>query len=490
MKHDYTLDKDSQPPGKVSFTEDGVRQRTESAASSPKHTVSDNRQRSPPRHPTLFGKYNHSMQTFKPFRWSSSQSHPLDNAGFFSFTTFIWMTPMMWALFRNKLEMSSLKLSPLDEAHSSAERLQRLWEEEVAKGGLEKASLTRAVLRFQRTRLILSVIVGVLAMGAAFVGPAILIYEILNYTEAPEQYPLFHGVGLCFALFTSEFFKIFFISTLWALNLRTAVRLKGAFSTLAFHKVISLRGHSGISTGEMISVLTNDGHKLFDAVLFGSFVLASPVLFIVCIVYACYILGYTALTGVVTYLIFIPIQFGLARLINVFRWKSIRITDCRVRTMNEILNSIKLIKMYAWEDSFEKKITDFRKKEKKQLQKASYVQNVNVSITTIIPTLATVLTFIVHTSLKLELNTPDAFTTIAVFNTLRFCLGLLPLSMKAVAEASVSIKRLQKILQIQNPDPYLFQKKDSDSAIVIQNATLSWAKPASQPTPLPAQPMG
>ncbi len=32
------------------------------------------------------------------------------------------------------------------------------------------------------------------------------------------------------------------------------------------------------------------------------------------------------------------------------------ITDGRVRTMNEILSSIKLIKMYAWEDSFEKKI--------------------------------------------------------------------------------------------------------------------------------------
>lgn len=31
-------------------------------------------------------------------------------------------------------------------------------------------------------------------------------------------------------------------------------------------------------------------------------------------------------------------------------------TDGRVRTTNEILNSIKLIKMYAWEDSFEKKI--------------------------------------------------------------------------------------------------------------------------------------
>ena len=58
----------------------------------------------------------------------------------------------------------------------------------------------------------------------------------------------------------------------------------------------------------MISVLTNDGHKLFEAVFFGTFVLSTPVLFIVCVVYSCYILGYTALIGVTTYIIFLPVQ--------------------------------------------------------------------------------------------------------------------------------------------------------------------------------------
>lgn len=50
-------------------------------------------------------------------------------------------------------------------------RLQRLWEEEVSRVGLEKASLIRVILRFQRTRLILSVLIGVAAMVAAFLGP-------------------------------------------------------------------------------------------------------------------------------------------------------------------------------------------------------------------------------------------------------------------------------------------------------------------------------
>uniref|UniRef100_A0A4W6G179 ATP binding cassette subfamily C member 12 n=1 Tax=Lates calcarifer TaxID=8187 RepID=A0A4W6G179_LATCA len=487
MKTDDSLEKNGIRG--VSFAEDSVRWKRESEASSPEHNDLDN---SEILHPSPFRKYHQSLQTLKPIRWSSSQSHPLDNAGFLSFTTFAWMTPMMWAMFRNRLDVNSLNLSPMDVATTSGDRhgtFLRLWEEEVEKVGLEKASMVRVILRFQRTRLILSVMIGILAMVAVFLGPAVLVYKILTYVEDPGTSSVTYGVGLSLGLFTSEFFKAFLMSLLWAVSLRTAVRLKGAFSSMAFQKVISLRAHSNISTGEvhMINVLTNDGHRLFEAVLFGSFMLAVPVLLIVCIVYACFVLGYTALTGVGTYLIFIPVQFFLAKVINIFRWKAMLLTDSRVRTMNEILNSIKLIKMYAWEDSFEKKVADLRKNEKKKLQMVSYIQNINTSITSIIPTLATVLTFVVHTTLRLSLNTSDAFTTIAIFNSMRFCLALLPLCVKALAEAAVSVARLRKIMMIQNPEPYLMQRKDSDSAIVMKNATLSWTKTASkQPAPEPS----
>uniref|UniRef100_A0A3B3UXY2 ATP-binding cassette sub-family C member 5 n=1 Tax=Poecilia latipinna TaxID=48699 RepID=A0A3B3UXY2_9TELE len=309
----------------------------------------------------------------------------------------------------------------------------------------------------------------------------ILVNKILTYIESPEKSTVAHGVGLAVALFCTEFLKAFFISLMWAVNLRTAARLKGAFSSIAFQKVISLRVHSGISMGEMINVLTSDGHRLFEAVLFGSFAICAPVIFIGCIVLACFVLGYTALTGVCIYIIFVPLQFFLAKLINKFRWKAMQLTDGRVRTMNEILNSIKLIKMYAWEESFEKKIAGLRKKEKKQVRLVSYIQNINTSISSIIPTVATVLTFLVHTLLGLSLTTSDAFTTIAIFNAMRFSLALLPLCVKAIAEAAVSLKRLRKILLVQNPEPYLEQRKDNNTAIEMRNATLSWTKTTSRP---------
>ncbi|XP_068614033.1 ATP-binding cassette sub-family C member 12-like [Brachionichthys hirsutus] len=306
--------------------------------------------------PPQVKKYRQGLQNLRPFACSSTDSHPVDNAGFLSFTTFAWMTPMMWAIFRKRTDMTTINLSPFDKADSNGERLFRLWKEEVAKVGLEKASLVRAIIQFQRTRLIVSVFIGIIGMVAAFLGPAILVRKILAYAEHPEQSTILYGVGLAFGLFTTEFCKAFFISLLWALNLRTAVRLKGAFSSVAFQKVISLRVQTGVSMGEMINVLSNDGHKLFEAVVFASFLLSAPVLFFVCIIYACFVLGSTALTGVFIYLIFIPVQFYLAMVINKFKWKAMVLTDSRVQTMNEILSSIKLIKMYAWEDSFEEKI--------------------------------------------------------------------------------------------------------------------------------------
>ncbi|XP_067295978.1 ATP-binding cassette sub-family C member 12 [Pseudorasbora parva] len=435
-----------------------------------------------PEHPPKKHKYQESLKNLIPFRFGS-HSHPFDDAGFFSFTTFAWMTPMMWRLFRNRLDKDFLSISPHDGAHVNGDRFQRLWDEEVARVGLEKASLPAVVFRFQKTRLIMSFLASILFTFAVFVGPSILVYEILNYVEQPEASTLFHGIGVCVALFLSEFSKSFFASLVWAVNLRTALRVKGAFSMLAFRKIISLRNLTSISVGETINVLTSDGYRMFEAVLFGTFLLCVPVLLIICIIYACFILGYTALIGILVYLVFLPIQFSVARLISVFRRRAVSVTDTRVRTMNEVLTCIKLIKMYAWEESFEKTITDIRKSEKLLLQKAGYVQSVNSSLTTIVPTLATILTFIVHTALKHPLQPSTAYTIIAVFNCMRMSMGLLPFSVKAVAEAKVALARLKKLMLVQNPKGYLTQDKNMDLALVMEKATFSWSLPDDMNAP-------
>lgn len=46
--------------------------------------------------------------------------------------------------------------------------------------------------------------------------------------------------------------------------------------------------------------------------------------------------------------------------------------DERVKLMNEILNGMKVLKLYAWEKSFENEIQKIRQKEVKILRKTAY----------------------------------------------------------------------------------------------------------------------
>ncbi|XP_055078539.1 ATP-binding cassette sub-family C member 12-like [Periophthalmus magnuspinnatus] len=434
-------------------------------------------------HPKGFRKYHQSLQNFKPIRFSSPESNRIDNASFLSFSTFTWVIPVMLSVFRKTIDFTSLRLSPYDSSDVSTNRLKRLWEEEVAKVGQDKASLYRVLMRFQRTRFIVSSVVGAIAMIATFVGPGIVVYEILKYISDPESHTLAKGAGLALALFSSEFCKLLFMSLLWAINLRTAVKLKGAFSALAFEKVLSLRVNHGLPMGELITVLTSDGHRLFEAAIFGSFMLVCPLLSIIGVVYACYMLGPSALAGVFTYLLFFPILAFTGKMYKKFQGSAIKLTDARIRKMNEILTSIKLIKMYAWEESFEKEVAIIRKKERRNIRNASYFENTNISLCVLCPVISTVFTFLVHLGFDLPLTPANAFSTIAVFNVLRFSVVILPFAIHAFVVAAISVGRLQKILRVENPEPYLIKRKDLDMAVVMENGTFYWVKPDEQTEP-------
>ncbi|XP_062294985.1 ATP-binding cassette sub-family C member 12-like [Scomber scombrus] len=423
-----------------------------------------------------------------PPTYSSSQSEtaagtsPLDRAGFLSFSTMSWMSAVMWSMSRKKLDFSFLSLSPLDGAGVNGDRLQRLWEEEVHKVGLQKASLTRVLLRFQKSRLLLVVFITVLYTAALFVGSGVLMHEFTSYNIQPEASSVLGGVTLSLGLVSVELFRVGCVTLSWAVNLRTGIRLKTAFCTLGFHKIVSLRTHSGVSVGQMVRILTSDSHRLFEAVLLAPVVLSFPLLLITCSIYCCYLLHYTALIGFLIFLLFILLQCVFARLFSVYQQRVVSITDSRVRTINEVVTCIKLIKMYVWEDLFEKKITDIRNTERRMLEKAALIQNFSVTISPLVPIIAATCTFILHTGLRLPLSIDRAIPVITIFNSMRFILFMTPNAVKCLAEAVVSTRRLKNLLLIQNPESYVVHMTESKSAaVVMDNATLSWTRPLRPP---------
>ena len=150
-------------------------------------------------------------------------------------------------------------------------------------------------------------------------------------------------------------------------------------------------------------------------------------MFIMSVVYAWYLVGPISLVGCVIILLFYPImvrdkywfrvdfillknlcpdiyyykewlcvlifQGTIAFLTSLIRGKMAPITDKRVALMNELINSIQLVKMYAWEKPFFEKIQSVRKDELKLLRRSAFLQSISFSVTPTITIIAAVVTF-------------------------------------------------------------------------------------------------
>lgn len=64
--------------------------------------------------------------------------------------------------------------------------------------------------------------------------------------------------------------------------------------------------------------------------------------------------------GVAVMVVSLPANTLIARFNKRYQRRLMKIKDTRTRTMNEILNNIKSIKLYGWEKAFANKIYDIR----------------------------------------------------------------------------------------------------------------------------------
>ncbi|KAM4045947.1 ATP-binding cassette sub-family C member 5-like isoform 2-T2 [Anomaloglossus baeobatrachus] len=425
-------------------------------------------------------RYQHSLPLLKPFRNAQSHPHPIDNAGLFSFMTLNWITPLARKVYRlSKLHVDDLwDLPSQDSSEVNSWRLQRLWEAEIQKRGKRKASLTLVLWRFCRTRFLLSSLCLIITMVANFIGPAIFIRALLEYTESTEP-NLLYGLLVVFGIFTAELVRSWSFALNWAMNYRTGIRLKGAVLALAFRKILKLKVSKDITTGELVNMCSSDGHRLYEAASVGCMLAVSPFIVLIGLLYTAFFLGPTALMGSAAFILFYPLMMLASKLTAYCRKKCIGITDQRVRVMNEILTSIRFIKMYAWEKTFMSNIQAIRRAERSFLEKAGYIQSVTSGIAPVVVVVASVCTFTLHMALGYDLTAPQAFTVVTVFNSMTSSLKMIPLAVRAASEASVSISRFQRLFLMEEIDTKNNEKVNPYSVVEFRGAYFTWESGAS-----------
>lgn len=127
------------------------------------------------------------------------------------------------------------------------------------------------------------------------------------------------------------------------------------------------------TVGEIVNLMAVDAQKFQELANHINMLWMAPLQIILSIFFLWQEMGPSVLAGVAVMITLIPINGVITNRVKKLHMKQMKIKDERVKMMSEILNGMKVLKLYAWEPSFEKNILQTRQKEIKTLKAASYL---------------------------------------------------------------------------------------------------------------------
>ncbi|XP_038618605.1 multidrug resistance-associated protein 1 isoform X2 [Tachyglossus aculeatus] len=315
-----------------------------------------------------------------------------------------------------------------------------------------------------------------------FAGPEILklLINFVSDKDAPDwQGYLYTGllfVSACLqTLVLHQYFHICFVS---GMRIKTAVI--GAIYRKAL--VITNSARKSSTVGEIVNLMSVDAQRFMDLATYINMIWSAPLQVILALYLLWLNLGPSVLAGVAVMILMVPINAVMAMKTKTYQVAHMKSKDNRIKLMNEILNGIKVLKLYAWELAYKKKVLEIRQEELKVLKKSAYLGAVGTFTWVCTPFLVALCTFAVYMTIDENnvLDAQKAFVSLALFNILRFPLNILPMVISSIVQASVSLKRLRIFLSHEELEPdsvvRCSAKNAGGNSISVTNATFTWSR--------------
>ena len=412
--------------------------------------------------------------------------NPRQNANPLSVLSFWWIFKLFVTGYKKELEESDL-YSPLQEDRSSylGQRIVKNWDIELKrcekKKDGSKPSLFRVLYRcfgkiVMNTGIALFVLEFVIRIAHPFLLAQLLRYfagsrngwatDIYYYAAAFCVLPLMDAVILHYSLQTL---------------MHVGMKVRVACCTLIYRKILRLSSsvlENDTSAGQMVNFLSNDVNRL-DYFVFGIHYLWIGPLHIFLVAYLIFReIGIGAIAGVSTFLLCIPLQLYLGRKVSRLTHGSALKTDDRLRLMNQIIAGVAIIKMYVWEIPYSLLVEKARRKEVDVIKKYSIVEQFGLTLDIYVPRISLFITILTYVLTGNTIDAEKVFMTTAFYTILRSSMTIgFALSVHQLAEAAVSIRRLEKFMmypEVSKAPATKTQVATQSTPLYLENVTARW----------------
>jgi len=247
------------------------------------------------------------------------------------------------------------------------------------------------------------------------------------------------------------------------------------------------------SSGKITNLMTVDVDRIRDLMWTSNLPWSTPLQLALVLYFLWAQLGPSVLVGFGAFVLLIPINWFIFQKLNKLQCVQMETKDGRIKMLDEILSGIRILKLFAWELSYEDKVRAIREKEIRNLWTQSYLNALMEVFCHSSPFLVSMATFATYMAIDPmnKLDARKAFVSIALFNLLKVPINGFPRFWSQVAKARISFKRLNDFLNAEEKDTgavtwlplsNLSLQPSEPLAVEIVNGKFTWGESQEIPT--------
>uniref|UniRef100_A0A8C9SPU2 Multidrug resistance-associated protein 4 n=1 Tax=Scleropages formosus TaxID=113540 RepID=A0A8C9SPU2_SCLFO len=420
--------------------------------------------------------------------------HSLNSSTNFLFPHFIsWLNPLFRIGYKRKLEEDDMyKVLPEDGSERLGEQLQRYWDHEVQKAAkeLRDPSLSKVIIKcYWKSYAVLGIFTlieeVIKVVQPVFLGKLIQYFENYNPNNTEALNVAFgYAAGISMSsIGLALLHHLYFYHVQ-----RSGMKIRVAMCHMIYKKALCLSSTAmgQTTTGQIVNLLSNDVNRFDEVTIFLHFLWVGPLQAGAVIGLLWYEIGPSCLAGMAVLMFLMPLQTLFGRLFSSFRSKTAAFTDSRIRTMNEVVSGIRIIKMYAWEKSFSTLVNEVRRKEISKIMKSSYLRGLNMASFFVASKIIVFITFLVYVMLGNVISAGRVFVAVSLYSAVRLTVTLFfPSAVEKVSEAKISVRRIKKFLlldEIMKHSSGQPVQPTEEPMVEVQDLICYWDKTLDAPT--------
>ncbi|KAH7101324.1 P-loop containing nucleoside triphosphate hydrolase protein [Auriculariales sp. MPI-PUGE-AT-0066] len=240
--------------------------------------------------------------------------------------------------------------------------------------------------------------------------------------------------------------------------------------------------------GKITSLVSTDTNRLAFFIIVFQVMMQSPLTIVLAAIFLYKLMGWSAFVGYIVIIFAIPANTLLMKWqFNIFK-RTLEMRDRRMRSMNEVIQSIKFIKFSAWETRWIKRVLEQRETELKTVLEMRLVFFLLSFIWDIVPIVVACVSLTTFTYVfGHELSISLAFPALLTFQILTDELTQLPMIANFLTRVYGSVQRIGDFLDEQEVPAEVcsllpgYDERPFDDRIGCESATFVWNSSAIKP---------